>query len=46
MARSSFNKTFKSVDLPEFGLPTMATATPFFITFPFSNFGVTSLLNE
>ena len=34
MARSSFNKAFKSVDFPTFGSPTIATGIPFLITFP------------
>ena len=37
MARSSFNKAFKSVDLPTLGSPTIATGIPFFITFPTAN---------
>jgi hypothetical protein len=36
---SSFimSNVFSKVDLPEFGLPTMATDTPFFITLPKAN---------
>ena len=33
-ALCSFNKVFNKVDFPALGLPTMATCTPFFITFP------------
>ena len=34
MARSSFNKAFSKVDLPAFGLPTIATGIPFLSTLP------------
>ena len=37
MARCSFKRAFKRVDLPTLGSPTMATGIPFFKTFPVAN---------
>ena len=37
IALSSFRRAFSNVDLPELGLPVIATGMPFLITFPIRN---------
>ena len=37
IAFCSFSRVFSSDDFPEFGLPAIATGTPFLIAFPYLN---------